>query len=64
MWRKEAEQEDGYVLYYRTVLSSPAESGDELDDMLFPDDDDADGGGSGDPFAGLQVKVHQGLPAI
>ena len=49
MWRKEAEQEDGYVLYYRTVLSSPAESGDELDDMLSsPTTTTADGGGSGD----------------
>ena len=53
VWREDSEQEGGYMLSYSGVRRP---SGDELDDLLFPDDGD-DGEGSGNPLAGLQSFI-------
>lgn len=53
VWREDSEQEGGYTLSYSGVRRP---SGDELDDLLFPDDGD-DGEGSGNPLAGLQSFI-------
>ena len=55
VWREEAEAEGGYALSYSGVRRP---SGDELDDLLFPEDEDTDGSGGGDPFAGLQKFIN------
>ena len=60
MWREEAGAEGGYVLAYSGARRP---SGDDLDDLFFPEDEDAEGGGGGDPFAGLQ-KFIKGFQAM
>ena len=58
--REEAEAEGGYDLAYSGARRP---SGDELDDILFPEEEDAEGDGGGDPFAGLQ-KFIKGFQAL
>ena len=60
VWREEAEAEGGYDLAYSGARRP---SGDELDDILFPEEEDAEGDGGGDPFAGLQ-KFIKGFQAL
>ena len=48
VWREEATAEGGYMLVYQ---GQRRPSGDEITDILYPDDED--GGGGGDMMAGL-----------